>query len=98
MRAIAGSGAAPAEEGKTMTAEEFESAYASRSRVTVEQLHAWGRYAEPCDCGDELCAGWAMGHQWEDAIMEDQIRKDSQPVLAPDGNAYGAARPGGSCP
>jgi len=53
---------------------EFEAAYAARSGVTVAQLHAWGRYAEPCDCGAEECEGWAMGHQQEDAITEDEIR------------------------
>lgn len=45
-----------------MSAEEFEAAYAERSGVTVEQLHEAGRHAEPCDCGDDLCEGWAMGH------------------------------------
>lgn len=46
-----------------MTADEFEAAYAARSGVTVEQLHGWGRHAEPCDCGDETCEGWAMAHR-----------------------------------
>jgi hypothetical protein len=53
---------------------EFEAAYASRSGVSIDDLHAWGRYAEPCVCGDDLCEGWAMGHQWEDALVEDQMR------------------------
>jgi hypothetical protein len=57
-----------------MTADEFEAAYARRSRVTVAILHQWGRYAQPCDCGDELCEGWALGYQWEDAIVEDRVR------------------------
>jgi len=57
-----------------MTADEFETAYARRSGVTVAFLHHWGRYAEPCDCGDEICEGWSMGHQHEDAIMEDRQR------------------------
>jgi transposase InsO family protein len=56
------------------TAEEFEAQYAAASDVTVAQLHAWGRYAERCDCGERYCTGWAMGHQWEDAIVEDQLR------------------------
>jgi hypothetical protein len=50
---------------------EFERRYAERSRITVEDLHRWGRYAEPCECGDPMCEGWQMGHQWEDAITED---------------------------
>lgn len=58
-----------------MNAAEFEAAYAERSGVTVEQLHAWGRYAEPCDCGEPGCEGWAMGHQQEDAIVEDEFRE-----------------------
>jgi len=57
-----------------MIAEEFEAAYAAMSGVTVAFLHRWGRYAAPCDCGDSMCEDWVMGHQWEDAIMEDQLR------------------------
>jgi hypothetical protein len=52
----------------------FEGAYAARSGVTVEFLHRHGRYAERCDCGEPECGGWAMGHQQEDAITEDQRR------------------------
>lgn len=44
------------------TRTEFEAAYASRSGVTVQFLHAHGRSAEPCECDDEMCEGWAMGH------------------------------------
>jgi len=54
--------------------DEFEAQYAARSGVTVAQLHAYGRYAEPCSCGNDECEGWAMGHQQEDAIVEDEIR------------------------
>ena len=61
-----------------MTAEEWEAAYAARSGVTVEWLHAHGRWAEQCDCGDEMCEGWAMGHPWEDAIFEDGRRSRTQ--------------------
>lgn len=57
-----------------MTAEEFEAAYATRSGVTVEFLHSWGRYAEPCGCGEPECGGWAMGRQQEDAITENMLR------------------------
>jgi hypothetical protein len=53
-----------------MTSDEFESAYAACSGVSVIWLHSWGRYAERCDCGDPDCQGWAMGHQQEDAIVE----------------------------
>lgn len=57
-----------------MTAEEFEAAYAARSGVSVGFLHARGRYAERCDCGEPECEGWAMGYQLEDAIAEDAAR------------------------
>ena len=43
-----------------MTKDEFEEFYARNSNVTVEQLHEWGRYGVPCDCGDDLCTGWRM--------------------------------------
>lgn len=54
------------------TRDEFERQYAENSGLTVEALHSWGRYVEPCSCGDESCPGWAMGHQWEDALVEDE--------------------------
>ena len=40
--------------------DEFEQGYAERSGVTVDYLHSMGQYAEPCDCGDATCTGWAM--------------------------------------
>jgi len=43
-----------------MTLDEFEQGYAERSGKTVEQLHATGRRAFPCRCGDESCEGWQM--------------------------------------
>ena len=58
-----------------LRAEGFEAAYAARSGVTVEWLHAHGRWPEPCDCGEGMCEGWEMGHQWEDALLEDELRK-----------------------
>lgn len=51
---------------------EFEEQYAARSSMTVAELHSWGRYGEPCSCGDESCEGFAMGHQWSDAAFEDR--------------------------
>mgnify|MGYP001608779468 FL=1 len=41
-----------------MTAEEFERAYAERSRLTVEQLRALGRTVRSCWCGENGCEGW----------------------------------------
>lgn len=58
-----------------MDAAGFEAAYAARSGVTVEALRRAGRYPEPCDCGDDLCEGWGMGWQHEDAIAEDEARR-----------------------
>jgi hypothetical protein len=66
-----------------VTGEEFEAAYAALSGVTVDQLHRWGRYAERCWCGRPGCDGWVMGHQQEDAIVEDQIR--SRALAVPGG-------------
>ncbi len=43
-----------------MTKEEFERGYAERGGISFEQLHAWGRGAVPCDCGEPECEGWAM--------------------------------------
>ena len=60
--------------------DEFEAQYAARSGVTVAQLHAYGRYAEPCNCGNDECEGWAMGHQQEDAIAENETRIPGPPV------------------
>lgn len=57
-----------------MTKGEFETQYAEASGVTVAWLRFHGRYAEPCDCGEPVCEGWAMGHQQEDAIFEDEMR------------------------
>jgi hypothetical protein len=54
-----------------LAASAFEATYARDTRGTVRDLHRFGRFAEPCDCGWEGCEGWQMGHQWEDAIDED---------------------------
>lgn len=40
--------------------EDFEKTYAEKSNLTVEQLNLLGLHAELCDCGDQLCKGWAM--------------------------------------
>jgi len=58
-----------------LTADEFEAQYAARSGMTVRQLHSFGRYAKPCHCDSDMCQGWAMGHQQEDAIAEDRERR-----------------------
>jgi hypothetical protein len=43
-----------------MTREEFEVRYAARSGISVEELRSTGRQAVPCDCGSDMCTGWAM--------------------------------------
>lgn len=43
-----------------VTRAEFEQAYAQRSGITVEKLHALGRYVVPCTCGADVCEGWAV--------------------------------------
>lgn len=59
---------------KCAPVEQFEAGYAARSGMTVEALHAWGRYGAPCDCGEDGCEGWAMGHQWDEALFEEWLR------------------------
>jgi hypothetical protein len=77
-----------------ITAAAFEAAYAARSGTTVAGLHRLGRYAEPCNCGDDDCEGWALGHQQEDAIVENAGRKDDQrrPVCDRNGAVVGHKR------
>jgi hypothetical protein len=58
--------------------EEFERQYAERAGVTVEYLHSIGRYGETCACGAKECEGFAMGHQWEDAIVENSYRRKNR--------------------
>lgn len=53
----------------------FAAAYARRSGFAVEELAAWGRFPEPCRCEGPDCGGWAMGHQWEEAVVEDLERR-----------------------
>lgn len=48
-----------------MTREEFERQYTERSGITIEFLHELGRFAEPCNCGEEGCQGWQMVHKRE---------------------------------
>jgi len=46
-----------------MTREEFERYYAGNSGIPVEKLRELGLHAEPCDCDDETCLGWAMDRE-----------------------------------
>jgi hypothetical protein len=67
------------EDEAALTREQFEVRYVANSNLTIAHFRAWGRYVEPCDCGDEICDGWQMGHQYDDARVEDAMRsaKDS---------------------
>lgn len=58
--------------GTFATAAEFEAAYAARSGVSVEFFRKRGRYPEYCACGGASCEGWVMGHQHDEAIVENQ--------------------------
>lgn len=59
-----------------LEASTFEADYAKLNGCTVHQLHVErGRFAEPCDCDFTGCTGWQMGHQWEDAFVEDMVRE-----------------------
>ncbi len=44
------------------SAKQFTREYAKRSGVSVAWLKRHGRDAWPCECGDEECEGWQMGH------------------------------------
>jgi len=43
-----------------MTEDDFETGYATKSNMTVAELHGLGLFAVPCRCGVEDCLGWAM--------------------------------------
>lgn len=43
-----------------MNREEFEQAYAMRSKISLEKLKKFGQRGYPCNCGDESCDGWQM--------------------------------------
>jgi len=52
-----------------LTREEFEQGYVECSQITLDQLHEFGLQVITCDCGDELCKGWAMVHKEEPALL-----------------------------
>lgn len=39
---------------------DYEAKYAAESRMTIDELHKHGLYAEACDCGEQSCEGWKM--------------------------------------
>jgi hypothetical protein len=52
--------------------QQFEEAYALRSKMTVRSLRAMGRRVYPCNCGDVLCEGWQSVNPvlyWDDRLM-----------------------------
>lgn len=46
-----------------MTRDEFERAYAERSKVSVDELRELGGEVVPCECGESGCCGWWMKTQ-----------------------------------
>ena len=40
--------------------EEFERIYATKSGMSILQLHALGGHAVPCMCDEDGCKGWQM--------------------------------------
>lgn len=50
----------PLHSNTTLTLAEFEHEYATKSNLTVPQLHALGGHAAPCTCGEYNCKGWQM--------------------------------------
>jgi hypothetical protein len=57
-----------------VAANAFALGYALRSDVTVNQLREWGRFPEPCDCGEPGCEGFIMNFAWEDAIVANMLQ------------------------
>jgi hypothetical protein len=67
-----------------MTAEEFESAYAARSGITVDELRALGRVVRRCECEADDCPGW-QSMSLERAAEYDRF--DEEKVGRRDGDA-----------
>lgn len=57
--------------------EQFEQEYARNSLMTVDELHARGLHAEPCDCDYEKCRGWQMVNPLHhaDETLEETIER-----------------------
>lgn len=62
--------------------EAYEHGYAERSDVTVEFLHAWGRFGAPCTCGEEECEGFQMMHLRDKLIDAGWIAPESTRSLS----------------
>ena len=43
-----------------MERDEFEASYATQSGISIARLRKLGLRPEPCDCGEDGCAGWKM--------------------------------------
>jgi len=62
----------------SVTAAEFEAAYAARSGVTVAELRAAGRVVVRCRCGEESCQGWAsvsaaVAANWDETAGRERL-------------------------
>jgi hypothetical protein len=56
------------------TRKEFEEVYAAKGNTTPEVLRLYGRFAIPCDCGEEMCLGWQMAHEVAREVQEYILR------------------------
>jgi len=55
-----------------------------RTEVTVEWLREHGRIAEPCDCGEQMCAAWQMGRVLPSGhVCELEVKYVIQPLSNP---------------
>jgi hypothetical protein len=54
-----------------MTKEEFIEGHCQRSNITREQYDEH-LVAIPCDCGEDLCEGWASHSRWKDMKLEEE--------------------------
>lgn len=61
---------------RAMTKEEFETNYAHRSGMFVEDLRALGLFAIPCDCENEGCKGWQMVSQVQLDVRHSPIEEN----------------------
>ena len=59
-----------------MTADQFEKAYAARTKISVRELRSYGRVVRPCTCDEDGCEGWQSvnSESWE----EDQRLRGEQ--------------------
>jgi len=70
-----------ADDSKFLTKEAFELSYAAKSHLTIDELHEMGLVAEPCDCGEKGCQGWAM--KPKDEVEDDSNSEYPHSLIIP---------------